>query len=928
MRKSRVLLYILILLLFSTPFWAAKTSSVYNSEIKYFLNDTLRPMLIDSLKSDSLAILPDSLLANLASDSLTTDSLSKKKKSGLDATVDIKAKDSIIFEAGNMGYLYGDVEVYYTDLALKSEQMKINMDSSLVWATFGLDSAGQEFGYPIFNQGGVDYESKEMKYNFKSGKGFTKHTVTEQGEGYVVAGKSKKNPDNSFFMTDGKYTTCDHHDHPHFYFKMTKAKVRPGKDVVFGPGYLVIEDLPIPFLGVPFGFFPFTEKYSSGVILPSIVDDIDRGFMLKDGGYYFAINDFVDLRLTGEISTKGSWGLNARTTYKKMYKYSGSFDAGYLYTKLGDKGVDQTISRATRINWTHSQDPKANMYRTLSASVNYSSNSYNRNDLNMYNSLERYDNTKSSSVNLTQKIPNTPWTISASMSINQRQQLEEVSMTLPDINISMSRIYPLKRKDAVGAERWYEKIYMSYTGNIKNSITTKENKLFKSDFSKDWRNGVQHRIPIGATFSLFNYINITPSFNYNERWYLQKTMYHYDKDKGHLAATDTVSGFSRVYDYNFNLSFETKLYGMYKPLFLTNKIEAIRHVFTPSISFSYHPDFSDPRYGAYETINYYDQYGYWNEDNRYSPYSGNVFGTAPKGKSGSVNFSFKNNLEMKVKTANDSTKKISLIDDFGINFSYNFAADSFKLSESVNTNIRLKLAKDLTVNLTARFDPYMYTGVKDEFGEVTRLRKIDKLRIANGKGLGRLVYTGYSLNPSINQDTFKKWFGKGDKKGSNDEANSDPSSSNMDDGTKPRGSLLQRRSDDGGEYDEDGYLKNDVKWDLGFNLSMDYQTDNSRIDVKNLEYKRKLSYRFGLSGRIQPTKNWSISFTGDYHFDIKKFIIPNISISRDLHCWNLSANFSPLSNTFYVKLSASSQMLQDLKYEERNRRSSLDPEWD
>lgn len=925
MRKSRVLLYVLVFLLFSTPFWAAKASYAYTYEFSTFSNDTLKPV-IDSLKNDSLAFDLDSLAAKLPVDSLAVDTVGKKKKSGLDATVDIKAKDSIVFEAGNMGYLYGGVEVYYTDLTLKSEQMRMNMDSSLVWATFGLDTAGQEFGYPIFTQGGVDYESKEMKYNFKSGKGFTKYTVTEQGEGYVVAGKSKKNADNSFFMTDGKYTTCDHHDHPHFYFKMTKAKVRPGKDVVFGPGYLVIEDLPIPFLGVPFGFFPFTDKYSSGVILPSFVDEIERGFILKDGGYYFAINDYVDLRLTGEISTKGSWGLNARTTYKKMYKYSGSFDAGYLYTKLGDKGVDQTISKATRINWSHSQDPKANMYRTLSASVQYSSSSYNRNDLNTWGTSAQYENNKSSSVNLTQKIPNTPWTISASMSINQRQQAEEVSMTLPDVNISMSRIYPLKRKDAVGAERWYEKIYLSYTGNIKNSITTKENKLFKSDFSKDWRNGMQHRIPIGATFNLFNYLNITPSFNYNERWYLQKAVYQYDRDLGRLAPTDTISAFSRVYDYNFNLSFETKLYGMYKPMFLTNKIEAIRHVFTPSISFSYHPDFSDPKYGAYESINYYDQYGYWNEDNRYSPYAGNVFGTAPKGKQGSINFSFKNNLEMKVKTANDSTKKISLIDDFGVNFSYNFAADSFKLSESINTNLRLKLSKDLTLNLNARFDPYMYKGIEDEFGEITRLRKIDKLRIGNGKGIGRLVYTGYSLNPSINQDTFKKWFGKkedktDDKKGSSD-------TSGETDENQPRGSLLQRRTQDDGEYDADGYLKNDIKWDLNFNLSMDYGNDYSKIDVKNLEYKRKLSYRFGLSGRIQPTKNWSISFTGDYHFDIKKFVIPNISISRDLHCWNISANFSPLSNTFYVKLSASSQMLQDLKYEERNRRSSLDPDWD
>ncbi len=931
MRRSRVLLCAFALLLFSTPFWAARPSYMHISQIKSLLKDTLLPKLTDSLTLDSTIVDPDSLA--LPVDSLPVDSLlsdtTKKKKSGLDATVDFKANDSIIFESGNWGYLYGASEVYYTNLNLKAERMILNMDSSLVWASFGLDTAGQEFGYPIFDQEGTTYESKEMKYNFKTGKGFTRHTVTEQGEGYVVAGESKKNPDNSFFMTNGKYTTCDHHDHPHFYFKMTKAKVTPGKNVVFGPGYLVIEDLPIPFLGVPFGFFPFTKKYSSGVILPSFVDDFDRGFALHDGGYYFAINDHVDLRLTGEIYTKGSWGVNARSSYKKMYKYSGNVDFGYQYSKYGDKGVDQSVTKSIRLNWSHSQDPKANMYRTISANVQYSSSAYNRNQLNMLGTPNYTEDQKSSSVNITQKIPNTPWTISASMSVNQQQSTEMVSLTLPDVNVSMSRIYPFKRKSAVGEERWYEKIYMGYTANIRNSIRTKEDSLFKSDIRKDWQNGIKHNIPIGATFSVLNYLNITPSFNYTERWYTQKVNYHYDRREGKIAQTDTVTGFNRVYDFNFNLSFETKVYGMYTPLFLKNKIDRIRHVFSPSISFSYQPDFGDPKYGAYEPINYFDEYGHRNEfQNIYSPYSRNIFGTAPRGKQSSINFSFKNNLEMKIRTANDSLKKISLIDDLGVNFSYNMAADSFKLS-NIGVNMRLKLSKSLTVALSGQFDPYLYEGVKDEYGQITRLRQVDKLRISNGKGFGRLISTSYSISPSINQDTFKKWFGKGDNKDKNNKnQNRDSSESGNSSGGERSGSLLQRKTEDEGEYDDDGYLKNEIKWNVNFNYGMRLTQDMNRIDLKNMEYKRKLVHNFGLSGQIQPTKNWNLSFSADYDFDNKRFIIPNISISRDLHCWNLSANFSPSGNFFYVKLSASSQMLQDLKYEERSRRSSLDPEWD
>lgn len=887
---------------------------------------------MDSLFQDSIVIL-DSLV--LRKDSVLQDSI-KEKKPVLEAVVDYKAKDSIILTGDNMAYLYGDGDIVYNTekpIKLKSEKIRMSLDSSIVTATFGLDSVGKEFGYPVFNDGGTDYESKTMRYNFKTKKGYSQTTITQQGEGHVVADKAKMNVDNTVFIKNGKYTTCDQHDHPHFYLNLTKAKVEPGKRIVTGPAYLVIEDLPLP-IALPFGFFPFSKKYSSGVIMPSYGNELEKGFCLRDGGYYFAINDYIDLKLTGEIYTKGSWAINAQSSYRKRYKYSGSFNLGYQVTKLGDKGLpDYSVMKDTKISWTHSQDPKANMYRTLSASVNFSTSSYDRNNTNsIYNSYDYTNSTRSSTVNLTQRIPNSPWSFNLSANVNQTTRDSMIAMTLPNLTITMSRIYPFKRKEAVGAERWYEKISLSYSGDLRNSINTKEDKLFKSDLQKDWINGMQHRVPIQATFSALNYLNITPTINYTERWYTSKIKKAWD-GRSHVA-TDTIYGFNRVYDFNFSLGFSTKMYGMYKPLFGGDKIKAIRHVFTPNISFSYTPNFADPKFGFYESYQYYDANGEL-QDYIYSPYEQGMFGRPPSGESGNINFNFQNNLEMKV-ASNDSIgeKKISLIDDLSISFSYNMMADSMKWSD-ITTNMRLKLSKSLTVNIGATWDPYMYYRVRDPGGDETkdRLYRYDKLRISEGKGFGRLMRTGFSISPSINQDTVKKWFGKGgdtENKGENNNDDSLPS-----DGEEPnsgdsseKGSMFDKKQDDG-EYDTDGYLKNDIKWNLSFNYSVNYAY-SQELERKKNEFKRKLTHNFSLNGSIQPTKNWNFTFNTSYDFDQKKFAYLNCTLTRNLHCWSISASFIPIGpyKSYFVSLRASSSMLQDLKYEKRGRSSSYDPEWD
>ncbi|MDU1891885.1 MAG: putative LPS assembly protein LptD [Dysgonomonas sp.] len=939
MRKIRIITYIFLCILFSVPFLGAQYPYINNTSFYFsngLSNDTLPPM-------DSLAIDKDSLI--LANDSLASDTV-PRKKNALDAVVVFNFNDSLIMTSDNWTFMYGQADIKYTDINLKGEEVSMNMDSSLVYAKFGLDSVGKEFGFPILNEGGTDYESKTMKYNFKTKKAITTNIVTTQGEGYVNAVRAKKNADNSFFMQNGRYTTCDNHEHPHFYLALTKAKVVPKKNVVTGPAYLVIEDLPIPFIGLPFGFFPFSDKYSSGVIMPSYGDELERGFNLRDGGYYFAINDNMDLKLTGEIFTKGSWGINANSTYRWRYKRSGSFDFGYLVTKRGEKGIDQTIAKDLRLSWTHTQDAKADQFRTLSASVNFATSSYNQNNLNMQYTPRGTENTKSSSVNVTQKIPNSPWSLSASMNVAQRSADSTISMTLPNLTITMSRVAPFKRKEMVGSERWYEKIQLSYTGDFRNSIDTKENLLFKSGI-KDWKHAMQHNIPVSATFSAFNYLNITPSFNYKERWYTNKIVQDWDPIAKQHIVTDTINSFNRVYDFNAALSFQTKMYGEYIPVF--SKTTRIRHVFTPSIGFSYAPDFSSSTFGFYEKYNYMNAWGEEMEE-VYSPYKQGMFGVPSKGAQGNITFSFENNLEMKVASESDSTgyKKISLIDNLSINFSHNMMADSLKWSD-IAVNARFKLSKSLVINIGAAFDPYLYKLDDNPIESQRRPVKRDMLRIQNGKGFGRLKSTGYSISPSINQDTFKKWFGKGDDSGKggknpqsdNEDMQSPEQLGYEDPQEKTKKSLLEGKEDDN-EYDEDGYIKNEIKWNLGLNFSMNYGWDtndwkprsdndnsNSRYDGF-VEYKGKITKNFGFNGSIQPTRNWNFNFNASYDFDAKKIVHLNCNLTRNLHCWSITASFNPVGQykSYFVSLRASSSMLQDLKYEQRGRSSGYDPNWD
>ena len=875
--------------------------------------------------NDSIAVRqPDSLLkiaadSTLRADTATVDTTARKK-SMLEAPVTYQASDSIVLTGTNMAYLYGESNVKYQNIELQAERIEMSMDSSIVYATFALDSVGAEYGYPLFVEGEQQIEAKSMRYNFRSRKAYANEVLTQQGEGFLTAGVTKKMPDDAMNLINGRYTTCDEHDHPHFYIKMTKAKVRPGKDIVTGPAYLVIEDVPLFPIGLPFGFFPFSSTYSSGIIMPTYGDEMARGFNLRNGGYYFAISDYIDLALTGEIYTKGSWGLAARSSYRKRYKYSGSVDASYLVTKTGDKGLpDYSVSKDFRIAWTHSQDMKANPYRTFSASVNFSTSSYSRNQLNMLYTPNATDNNKGSSVSISQRFPNSPINISATMNINQRSQDSSLSVTLPDMSISMSSIYPLKRKHIVGKERWYEKISISYSGYFRNTIHTKENEFLRKNLIKDWKHGMQHAIPISATYN-FGFLNISPSVNYTERWLTDKVYHKYDTARNALMPVDTVYGFYRVYNYNAAISASTTLYGFFKPwAIFGDKVKMIRHRMEPSVSFSMSPDFGSRKYGYYEDYSYVNRQGE-TVTGVYSPFKDAMFGPPGRGKQGSINFAVENNVEMKIRSDADSTgeRKISLIEKLGFNISYNLAADSFKWSD-LNVGLNLRLSKSYSLILNGIFDVYTY-GYDTK---TQRAYPVNKTRWQAGKGFPRLRSTSTSFSYTFNNDTFKKWFGgrgsrKDEDSSSNNTENKDPDGKPDETGQTKGGRLRKAKKTNAGEYDEDGYYNATVPWNLSFHYNMGLGYGN--FNPEKMEYNYRLTHNLSFSGSIQPTKNWRISMNGSFDVEHGKFHSFTCSISRDLHCFQMSANVIPIGpyKSYSFSIAVNSSLLKDLKYNQSN----------
>ena len=861
------------------------------------------------------------------------------EKTPIDARVEYTSKDSMVMTGDGLAFMYGDGELRYKSMELTAEYIRICMDSSTLFARGEMDTIENEVvGKPVFKDGKDSYESNEITYNLKTQKGIIRHVVTEQSEGYVIADKTKKTEGDVLMMQGGKYTTCDDHDHPHFYLQMTKAKVKPGSFIATGPAYLVVGEVPLP-LAIPFGFFPFTSQYSSGLIMPNFGDDYTRGMYLQGLGYYFAINDYFDLELRGDIYTRGTWAIYATSKYVKRYKFRGNVSINYRWDVTGEKDMpDYRVAKNLSVQWSHSQDSKANPYNNFSASVNFKTSGYNRSNINSYYNVQaNAENTTSSTINYTQRFPDSPWSISANMSITQRTKDSTLTVSLPNINVSMSRIYPFKRKQRVGKEKWYEKISLQYSGNFYNSITCKEDYFLKSNFVKDWQNGLKHQLSSSASFMLFKYISITPSLSFNDRMFFQRVDQRWDEDNM-TVQKDTVMGFYNVYDFNASVSMSTNLYGFYIPnrKLFGDKVDRFRHVMTPSLSFSYHPDFSDPmwakRYGGF--------YGTYDRMVTTRDAAGNLvpkldenglpifeevnysrFREAPgRGSAASLSFSLGNNLEMKLRNDKDTTGKepykvYSIIDNLSISGGYNFIADSMNW-QNFSVNLRIKIPKvNYTINLSGQFDPYMYTTTAS--GQHVRCNEL----YWNHGRFPHFLGTSTSFSYTFNNDVVKRWFDRDAKDKDQEQEEEVMAEPTIDPLT---GEIIMPEEDPAAKKKkkkedtatDDGYLFAKIPWSLSVSYSLRYGA-GSQWDEKRNYYKMEFRHNLSFSASIGLGSGWKASTSLSYDVNAKKLAYSSINVTKDLHCWSMSASFVPFgpykSYTFHIGVNAS--MLKDLKYD-------------
>ncbi|MCL3781209.1 LPS-assembly protein LptD [Prolixibacteraceae bacterium JC049] len=824
----------------------------------------------------------------------------ERKASFLDAEITYSAKDSnVVIVQKRLAFMYRDAKINFKEIELTANYIELDLEKKEVFAK-GIpnDTTGVMEGNPVFRDGGQEFKADSMKYNFETKKAKIYRIITEQNGGFVHAQNTKMVNDSTFCMQDGKYTTCDH-EHPHFYLKLSKAKVLKDKAVVSGPAYMVLEDFPIYFPVLPFGYFPNTSKYSSGVLIPTYGEENQRGFFLRDGGYYWAFNDYFDFALRTELYSKGSWGLKGTSNYKKRYRYSGSFDAQYFRNKFEpntkeefQKGTSDKIDFSVR--WSHSQDSKANPSTRFSASVNFSTSTFERNTA--YRAQNYLTNTKQSSISYSKKFENSPFNMSMSLRHSQNSRDTTISLTLPELTFTMAKVYPFRKKGRVGKSKWYEKFGFSYSGNMRHMLNNvHESDIFVSEY---WKSGAQHNFSISLpTFKALKYINFSPSVSYRESWnnnYISKDWqdntikYNYITESyDSIAGTgisDPHTGFKRSYEYSYGVSASTTVYGMYK-LGKNSKVEAIRHVMKPSISLSYRPDFGDEKFGFYRS--YYDKNK--KRDVYYSIFENSLFRGPGRGESGSISFTLNNNLEMKVKNDADTTstekyRKVKLLENLSFSGSYNMIADSFKLS-TINIRGRTKI-KGININFGGIIDPYTVRERQkvDSFGNVkTNLQgepvmekyKIDEYAWNNGQGIGRLTNANLSFGLNFSSK----------KGGKDDTENND---------AMP------------GTY-YTGYTDFDIPWDFSLDYSLNY--------TNRLATKEQVIQTLGFRGSLSLTPKWKVQFTSGFDFKAGDFTYTNVSINRDLHCWQASFNFVPFGyRRFYMfTLNVKSSILKDLK---------------
>ena len=841
----------------------------------------------EELQPDSLRIVPDSLTVADRQDTV------QKSHSFLDDIISGKNSDSLVYDVRNkLVYIYNEGDVDYQDMNMKADFMRINMDTKEIYAYGKPDSVDGKASvtHPVFTQGGSSYTMDTITYNINSKKAKIKGVATQEGDGYLIGRNVKKMEDNSINIQGGMYTTCDETDHPHFYLAMTKAKVIPGKKVITGPAYFVMEDVPIYFLGIPEGFFPLNSGPKSGLLMPTFGED-SKGFFLRDLGYYFVLGQHMDLAVRGGIYTLGSWEASASSHYVKRYKFTGSFNANFSNITYGEKGEPDYVKQNNfRLQWTHSQDPKANPGSTFSASVNFSTSGYSRySATNLNDILATQTN---SSISFSKNWAGTPFSLSMNMSVSQNSQNQTIAITLPNIVFNVSRVYPFKRKEVIGKERWYEKISMSYSAKMTNSVSTTEREVFTKQTLEKMRNGIEHNLPVSASFSLFNYINVSPSANYTERWYFKKVQREWNPATNSVDYLDPEYGFYRLYNYNFSISANTTVYGMWQFKRKTSKVQAIRHTITPQVGFSYAPDFSKQKYGFYQTVQT-DSTGRFQV---YSPFADNAYGVPGSGQQMNLNFSLGQTLEMKVLSKRDTTgvKKIKLIDQLQISGSYNFLADSMRLSNipiSFRTTI---FGSNFGLQLNATLDPYEVSPQGVRYNKLMWRRGLP----------GRIVSTGWSFGY-----TFKSR--QDNSQAAINDINSIPLEY-INPFYDPYGRMdpVLRR-----QYMSQTYYDFSLPWNLGFNYMISYSI--SYVNNGTTGYRKNVNQTIGFNASLNLTPKTGISLTGGYDIMNNKLTTSSVSITRDLHCWQMSFVWIPFgfhkSWSFNIGVKASS--LADLKYD-------------
>ncbi len=847
--------------------------------------------------ADTLTVVNDTLQPDtLVNDTLAVDTTTVGQKDALEARVDYQSADSIVLEGKNIK-LYKNGEVYYQDIELKANYIDFNMDVKEVYAMAFPDSAGNPAGPPVFRQGTDEFQSKTMRYNFDTKKGYITEVYTEQTEGFLHSRQTKRLADGQVNIKGGRYTTCEL-EHPHFYVGMTKAIVIPNEKIVSGPAYLVVEDIPLPII-LPFGFFPNTkEKAMSGILIPTYGEERLRGYYLRNGGFYWAINDYMDARITGDIYSRGSWGLQNDFTYRKRYSFSGRLSGSYFINKSGEEGINETQSRDFRIVWSHAQDQKANPYSTFSANVNYSTMSYDRNQ--SYNLNERLTNTKSSSISYQKRWPDSPFNFSASLNHSQNSRTNSVNMSLPNASLSMSRIYPFRKKVRTGPMKWYENITLSYTSTLQNNLRTTDSLLLDTKLT-DFENGYQHRIPLNFNFKITRSLTLNPNVQYTGNIYTKYINRYFDPqavgndgEMGHIV-TDTIQGlrYAHAWVPSFSLPLSPKVYGMYT--FDHGRVLAMRHVMSPSATLSLTPDMSGLVPDYYKSVRnietgevYLDENG---EEVEYSEFEGSIYGTPVlNGRSGSVNLSLRNNLEIKRLAKNDTideTEKISILDNFDFSTNYNIFAEK-KWSDLRFTGRTSFFKKKLNLNFNAGWSPYAL----DEQGSSTNIYEWK----ANNRIL-RLTNVGASMGMSFRSGAGKRNTGTGDEPDEQVDAFGQTDEAFYQ---SPIGSPSQQ------------YVDFDIPWSVRVNYNFTYTPPTPRRAEDILQ-------TFRLNGDFSLTENWKVTYSSGFDFERLKITATSLSIHRDLHCWEMSFSAQPFGDrafyTFNIKVKA--QMLQDLKYDKR-----------